>query len=110
MRNLFCALFIMFSFVGLSGQFSKDCTTIQDEVYTYKNQSDEAKVCFAVVVCEDAVQFYISQTSVRTFRKLEGSIWIDHKEKVVRRVVLKNGFTAFMSGKDIFMYKSNPEL
>lgn len=109
MRNLFGILFVLFSFVGLSGQSFEDCTTIQDEVYRYVNETDEAKVCHAVVVCKDAVQFYLSQTSIRTFYRLNGSVWVDHRDKVVKKVDMKNGFVAFLTDKNVFMYR-NTEL
>lgn len=104
-------LFLGFLFLGtLSFGQSDNCSPIREEVYRYMQKKDEVKECLSVIVCDNAVQFYLTATSVRTFHKLEGSVWTDHKQRLVRRVMMNNGFIAFLVNDEIFMYKPKSEL
>lgn len=94
-------LFILLPFFGVA-----QCSTIDTAFKQQRDKNNKLthKDCYSSVICPDVVQFWVSQTSVQTFYLLEGSVWMDHKQKLVKRVE-KDGHVLFVTDKTIFGYK-----
>lgn len=102
MKSLFLSIIFLFSFSFLSGQ----CTTNENQVKKVtidKNGKMTMKECLFVTICENVVEFRISHTSIQTFHHLEGSVWVDHADKVVR-VTREAGVVTFTRGKSSWSY------
>jgi hypothetical protein len=95
-------------FLTLSLLVTNPCQTITSGAY--KQSEDKAgkttlKECVHVVVCEDGVEFRVSATSVQTFVRVSGEVWMDYgSQKVVQRVEEADGTVVFWKGKTAFFY------
>ena len=110
----------MFVSLQISAQTTpaKNCKTLHDGSFKEsedKNGKKTRKECLFVIVCDDAVEFRVTNTSVKTFYQHTGTVWINGSEKLVTRVVQPNGLIVFHDGKAKFAYTPaqstvNPQL
>lgn len=92
--------------IFVSAQTPNGCTTNEKSVLkvtTDKSGKKTTRECLFVTICGNVTEFRISHTSVQTFYHVEGSVWIDHNEKLVK-VTKDNGIVTFTKGKTTFSY------
>ena len=112
MKNVFVFL-IMFVALNISAQTTpaRNCKTLHEGSFKQsedKNGKTTRKECLWVTVCDDAVEFRVTNTSVKTFYLHTGTVWINGSEKLVTRVVQPNGLIVFHDGKAKFAYTPVP--
>lgn len=108
MKSVFVFL-IMFVSLQISAQTTpaRNCKTLHEG--SFKQSEDKkgkttTKECLFVIVCDDAVEFRITNTSVKTFYLHTGTVWINGSNKIIQRVVQTNGLIVFHDGKAAFAY------
>lgn len=101
---LFLIMFVAFN-IGAQTQ-AKNCKTLREGSFkesTDKNGKKTIKECLWVSVCDDLVEFRVTNTTVKSFQPV-GGVWVNSSEKLVTRVVQPNGLIVFHDGKAAFAY------
>jgi hypothetical protein len=110
MRNLFSIIIIVFAATfGLSAQESKNnCKSYGSEkAYVYSVSKDGIKSnkdCLRVIVCDHAIEFRATATSVMTMYKINEHKWETEGGEVVNVSVQSDGRIAYwVSDKKAFV-------
>jgi hypothetical protein len=77
---------------------------VRDSVYSYNETTQKVKKCEWVVEDSHLVEFRITESSVKTFIKVDINTWTTFNKKVVSRVE-KEGWVLFVDGKKVYAYK-----
>jgi hypothetical protein len=98
----FIIIMLLFTAYWSNGQ----CKTAENEVYeisTNKEGKQTVKECKWVTVCQDVVEFRVTNTTVRTFTKITENKWQDLSGKVVDSA--KDGDDVyFAQGSKVWVY------
>ena len=101
-------IFIVFTFTA--GYSQSGCETLESGVFkqsTNKQDKTTTTECLWVNVCENIVEFRVSNTAVQTFFR-RGSEWMTFgTEKFVQRSEQADGSVVFFMGTTAFIYKPN---
>lgn len=77
---------------------------IQDSVYIYNQTTEKLKACEFVMVDNSIVEFRITESSVKTFIKVDQNTWATFNKKIVVRQE-KDGWVIFIDNKKAYLYK-----
>lgn len=100
MKNIIAIIFLFFCLKG-EGQI-----TTMDSVYVYNQKTDKLKKCLLVYTTPHIVEFRITETSVKTFIKIDTKTWTTFNKKVVTREE-KEGWVIFYDSDKVYLYKTN---
>lgn len=107
MIKFFSIIIIVFAAFNISAQTTNNCKTLDNKSFVYsldKNGKKSTKDCQYVVVCDHAIEFRATATSVMTLYKITETKWETMGGKVADLVVQKDGSKAFwVSDKKAFV-------
>ena len=79
---------------------------IKDSVYVYNLTTEKLKSCEFVAEDFHVVEFRITESSVKTFIKVDTNTWATFNKKIVTRQE-KEGWVIFTDGKKVYLYKKS---
>ena len=79
---------------------------IKDSVYVYNLTTEKLKSCEFVTEDFHVVEFRITESSVKTFIKVDTNTWATFNKKIVTRQE-KEGWVIFTDGKKVYLYKKS---
>ncbi len=114
--TIFGVVLVMAMFTPAAAQTDpnpNNCTTIHGGAFVYsktKTGKVSHKECEFLIVCDHAVEFRATATSVQTFYKITESKWESMSGKVVTKQVDADGTIVFWTSETkAFYYKPNKQ-
>lgn len=98
---------ILFTILGVG--LKAQVLIIKDSVYVYNETTEKVKKCEWVVEDPYIVEFRLSESSVKTFIKVDTNTWVTFNKKMVTRFE-KDGWVLFIDNNRVYAYKRSKKV